>query len=275
MIERISAKQAKYRFDSLADVARYLETQAPRWPYRSSQRESYGQSWDLGTSYKEAWQLARGGWNEGAKRLQKALKAFRPKTPAPENKTDFYGHMPHVARYCAGAPDAMIRRVRTPQIGGGRVLTLYVPVNAVASVDAKHMANFGLGVAQYIYQLELEGVRVELWGVICSEVSGMRVSHTWLIKRASQPLDLAVVSFAIGHPAMFRRLGFALRERSHARPNISYGMSVDARLTDLIDPAPGAVILNGMREANRHARTPEQAQAYITRQIEGAMKQAA
>ena len=101
-----------------------------------------------------------------------------------------------------------------PRMGEGKALTLIVPVNALAGVSAQSMSNFGLGVAQYINQLETDGTRVCIIGAICSKVSGKRLTHTWTIKLADQPLDLAILSFAIGHPAMFRRLGFALRERS-------------------------------------------------------------
>jgi hypothetical protein len=130
------------------------------------------------------------------------------------------------------------------------------------------MANFGTAVAQYVNQLETDGVRVELIGMIVSLVQGRRVAHSWTVKAADQPLDLAVVAFSIGHPAMFRRLGFALRERSGAPYDPSYGRTVPAEMRDLIGPAPGTVILNGMADAGTHAQTPQAALAYVSAQIE-------
>lgn len=269
------AKTARYSFDSLADVARYLEATPRTWKQDQSETSTPDMSWDLRAGYARAWQLAREGWPEGAQAAQKALKAFAPNTPAPVDRVDFYGFRPHVPRYCAGAPDNMIRRDPTQaDRGHGRVLTLYVPVNALARVDASHMRNFGLAVAQYINQMETDGTRVEAYGVICSSCSGWRVTHTWRIKRADQPLDLAVLSFAVGHPAMFRRLGFALRERSDAPNTFGYGNSESARLTDLIDPPPGSAILNGMVRADEIAKTPQDALAYVTKQIEKVLKQA-
>lgn len=276
MQERIerSDKRARYWFESLAELARYLDNTPKTWHSNSSTGNAATRSWDLGAGYEKAWELARYGWLEGAQQAQEALKAFTPTTPAPDTKTDFYGHMPHVPRFCAGAPDCMVRKIRTPQAGAGKVLTLIVPVNATARVDAKYMRNFGLGIAQYINQLETDGIRVEVFGAFCSSISGWRVSHIWRVKRADQPLDLAVLAFAIGHPAMFRRLGFALRERCAAPQDWAYGQSVPVRADDAINAPAGAVVLNGMIDADRHARTPQTALAYITQAIDKAMEAA-
>jgi hypothetical protein len=133
------------------------------------------------------------------------------------------------------------------------------------------MANFGTAVARYINQLEAENVRVEVIGMIVSNVRGQRVAHSWTLKRASQPLDLAVLSFSIGHPAMFRRLGFALRERSHAPCDPGYGSTVPATAGDLINAPAGVVVLNGMAQASTVAKTPEDALAYISKAIDAAL----
>lgn len=264
-------KTARYAFASLAELGRYVEDTPRTWRAQESVNHFSDAFWDLNTDYKKAVCLAQEGWPEGADRMQNALKAFAPATPRTDTRNDFYGHTPNVPRFCAGAPDSMIRHVRDGRQGSGKVLTLYVPVNAMADTSADRMANFGLGVAQYVNQLEADGTRVEVFGAICSLVSSHRVTHTFGVKSADQYLDLAVMAFAIGHPAMFRRLGFAVRERCVVREDMSYGRSTDVLLTDLIDPAPGAIILNGMKDANERAPTPEAALAYITRQIERAI----
>jgi len=271
MQNRTGTRTAQYQFDSVAELARYVKDTPNRWGSTQSEKNPPEKSWDLGLGYKRAWELARDGWPEGAKQAQELLKALAQATPRPDVQNDFYGHMPHVPRFCAGAPDSMIRHTKDPRAGMGKVLTLYVPVNALASVSGEHMRNFGLGVAQYINQLETEGKRVEVHGALCSLVSGWRVTHTWRIKSADQPLDLAVLAFGIGHPAMFRRLGFALRERCAAPRDWAYGQSVSLELKDIINAPAGAIILNGMKEANKHAQTPSAALAYITKQIEKAL----
>ena len=273
MQERIDRekREARYWFDSLAELAKYLDGTEPTWRSRDSRTIGPSRAWDLQAGYDEAWKLARFGWIEGAERAGQALKALPPLTPAPVNRVDFYGHLPHVPRFCAGAPDNMIRRAYDPNQGTGAVLTLIVPVNALGSVETQHMANFGLGVAQYVNQMETNGVRVEVIGAICSRVSGWRVAHCWTVKRADQPLDLAVLAFAIGHPAMFRRLGFALREHCAAPADPGYGRPIDVHVNDAINAPTGSIVLNGMRHADSIATTPAKAGEYITKQIDAAL----
>lgn len=270
-------KYARYSFDSLSELGEYLVNAPRTWKNTDSTGPSYGNNWDLGVNYQDAVRMAREGWIEGASRVQDALKAFAPATPAPDTKTDIYGFRPHVPRFCAGAPDSMIRHCDAPIMGSGRVLTLVVPVTIQAFVQADCAANFGVAVAQYVNQLETAGTRVELIGCLASDWSyrdpkSFQVSHTWVVKRADQPIDLAVVAFSVGHPAMFRRLGFALNERSAAPNSTCHMYPRDACLSDLINPAPGTIILNGMRDANDHAPTAAKGLEYVTKQIDKAIE---
>lgn len=280
MQTRIDQKKrtALYSFDNLYEFGNWIATAPRTWNKNIDESTSYGSNaaWDLNAGYEGAVRMAQEGWLEGAQRVQDALKAFIPATAHQDTKNDVYGFRPHVARFCAGAPDCMVRHTRNDATAGqGRVLTLAVPVDANANTKAAHMANFGVAVAQYVNQLETQGVRVELVAVLISDLwqPGWRMCHAVTIKRAGQPLDLAVVAFAIGHPAMLRRLGFAASERSErAAQMASYGRAADAKLSDLINPAPGTFILNGMKDANTHAVTPQAAFEYVQQQIEKAME---
>lgn len=269
-------KTARYHFDSLHEMAAWIDRTPHTWPRERVSQDVQGppsKSWDLNAGWAGAVEMALNGWNEGAQRVQEALKAFPTATPAPDTKTDFYGFRPHVARFCAGAPDCMIRHTRDAENGGGRVLTLAVGCTANAYTDARHMANFGVAVAQYVNQLEMQGTRVEvIGGVMGSFRSGWRVSHTFTVKGADQPLDLAVLAFAIGHPAMLRRIALAAIERCEAPEEPGYGSAADLKLADLINPAPGVVILNGMRNAHENAPTAEAGFAYVSKQIEKAIE---
>ena len=268
------SNRALYWFDNLSDLVAYIDNTTPTWPYRESSREQASRSWDLNAGYEGALAMARTGWLEGAQRAQEALAALPPASPAPAYKNDFYGHMPHVPRFCAGAPDNMIRHTNPPRAGWSKVLTLVVPLAANCDTNAEYMANYGLGLAQYVNQLETDGVRVEVLAAISLEISGKRVAFSWRFKEADQYLDLCALAFSVGHPAMFRRLGFSLIERCTARPIRSYGKARDTCLSDLIDAPLGAVILNGVKDANTIAKTPELALAAIGAEIEKAMEQA-
>lgn len=268
-----SGEYARYHFDSLSELGAYIANTPRKWRGNSSRDHYSSLDWDLHARYDACVDMARNGWTEGAQKLQEALKAFPPKTPAPDTRTDVYGFRPHVPRFCAGAPDSMIRHADVAETGAGRVLTLVVPINAMAHVDAEHMSNFGIAVTQYVNQLETDGTRVELIGAMVSTINrDPRCAHTWVIKKAEQPLDLAVVAFSMGHPGMFRRLGFALRERCDLREDRVYGQTVEALLSDFINMPPGTVILNGMQNADTYAPTPEKGLEYVSKQIDAALK---
>lgn len=266
------ARTARYAFDSLGEFSGWIADTRPTWDLCSSQNNRARLEWDLNAGYAGALEMARNGWNDGAQRMQEALKAFPSRTPEPDTRTDVYGFRPHVPRFCAGAPDSMIRHTTVAETGAGRVLTLAVAINANAGTSAVCMSNFGVAVAQYINQLETDGTRVELMITQVNQFRSWRTCQAITLKHADQPLDLAVVAFAIGHPAMFRRLGFAAMERSAAPAQVGYGMAEGIKLSDLINPAPGIVILNGMGAANTYAPTAAKGLEYVSKQIETALK---
>lgn len=270
-------KTVRFQFDSLGEFGGWIANTPKVWPSAFNQADSDiapSNDWDLGAGYARAVDMARNGWIEGAQRVQDALATFPAMSPQPDTRTDVYGYRPHVPRFCAGAPDSMIRHADKAETGAGRVLTLVVGLDANGVTRADHMANFGVAVAQYVNQLETDGTRVELIGVLVGEFDAhWRAVQAVTIKNADQPLDLAVVAFAIGHPAMLRRIGFAAIERMpHVKPSYGYGRAVDAKLSDLINCPPGAVVLNGMKDAGTHAPTAAKGLAYVAKQIETALK---
>ena len=107
MQTRITKTQALYSFASLYELGEYIASAPKTWKSNASVTEALSQT--LGATYADAVRMAKTGWMEGASRLQGALRAFAPITPAPDTRVDFYGFRPHVPRYCAGEPDSMIR----------------------------------------------------------------------------------------------------------------------------------------------------------------------
>lgn len=272
MQQRIDTKEktARYAFDSLREITDYIAATPETWTYRNSHENDADQSWDLGAGWKGALNMSRHGWLEGAKRTQDTLKVFRPNASVMATRNDFYGYRPNVPRYIAGAPDNMIRHAtqETP----APALTIIVPVCANAGTGAEHMANLGVGLVQLIRQMESSGTRCEVYGAFTAEISGWRVTSSWLIKRANQPLDLAVLAFAIGHPAMLRRLCLALIERCPARETSSYGQASNTLVEDCVNLPPRAIVVNGMQDANNIAKTPEAALEYLRGAVADAAK---
>jgi len=259
-----------YQFDSMAEMQRYVDTHPQTWKDGDSSRTiGRAPSWDMNVGYDGAVRMARDGWLEGARRAQKALEVFVPRDPAPATRNDFYGHLPHVPRFCAGAPDSMIRYAPDPLSGTGRVVTVYVAISTGAGSDADYMANYGVAIAQYVNQLEQAGKRVELFACkYSSDYPGNEEQGiAWRVKAADQPIDLAVLTFAF-HPACFRRIVFAMLERS-AVTRKPYGYGIPSELTEkcVINPPVGAYYLNGMKRVNSFAKTVESALEYVSKQI--------
>lgn len=265
----------RFRFDSLQEVQRYLEATPRVWRSRESESEGMtSKGWDLEAGWKGALKLARDGWRDGAQALKSALVRLPALDPAPDLVYDTDGIIADIGRVCAGVPECMMRPSPEAIEGHGRVITLAVAINASGGTNARSMANYGTAVARYIDELETQGHQVEVIAGLCSEVSKVRCCHTWKVKGAGDTVNLATIAFSIGHPAAFRRFGFALRERlprELVREDSAYGYSRDMTLDDLVNPSPGTVILNGMKDADSIARTPEAALAFIGAQIEAVL----
>lgn len=267
-----SRNVTRIQFESLRELAKYIDGKPRTWSRNLSAEQEGYHDWDLGLGFKGAVNMAREGWLEGAQRARKALKAFAPTYPEQATKTDVYGFRPHVPRYCAGAPDNMIRHNPRATDGMRKALTVYVNVNANADMNAEYMANYGLAVAQWVNTLQVQGTRVELWGCATTEGNRDRITHSWRIKPASQPIDLAVLSFCVGHPAMLRRLEFALCERAPVPEMAGYGRAVLTTMADQFNPPKASTILTGMLDVSSHSRTPESALEYVRKQLDKFLK---
>lgn len=256
-----------YKFDSLPELYRWLDSTPRTWRGNESRNERPAMDWDLRAGFDGAMNFAKVGWVDGAQRIAKAMKAFKAPPRAPFDKLAVAGYRPSVPAYLAGSPRSMFAQADE---GGPKrpVLRLYVQVGAVCTVDAEHMANIGAAVAQYVKQREAEGTRCEVYGASSATSGRNNVTFAWLVKRADQPLDLPMLAFSIGHPAMHRRIVFALRERSACPEMFGYGRTGAIDAQNFIRPHKEAVYINGMMQADSVARTPQAALDWLARQVE-------
>lgn len=259
----------KYTFESLRDFATWLDNAPRTWRLSSStllDAEHSKHSWALGCDYPQAVKYAANGWLEGAQRPQRALARIAPRQPAKRLRNDYSGFRPHVPRYCAGAPNCMVSKGNTS--GSKPVLHIYVSISTSWRTDAECMANYCIAIAQYVRQLELAGTRCAVYMVSALLYHYARQSFQINVKGADQPLDLSVLAFAIGHPAMLRRLIFAAIERGEAKEQMGYGTPMDVVHSDLTGAPSNVAILNGMKNVNSTSTTPEKAIEAVSREIE-------
>lgn len=268
MQKQIERKLSRYSFDSLRELGTWIDATPRKWKQEQSRNNARAYEWDLDAGYDKAVQLARTGWIEGAQTVQASLKSLAPRQPAPRERNDFYGFRPHVPRYCAGAPDCMIRH--EGDTGSGKSLSLVIDICVSGATSARSMSLYGVAVAHYIKQQELEGVRCEVRVAATVILKGTRETCSVLVKRAGQPLDLAVIAYAIGHPAFFRRLWFAFCERAGSPEEYGYGSIDKVRLADVLGAPASSVVLYGMN--NCSFRTPEAALEALSVEINSKQK---
>lgn len=250
--------------DSLSDVIRWLDDEPRQWRQNSS-RQRGSRDWDLGVGWEGAVKLAREGWEEGVKRIHSELTAHFPQSfvKEPPWRHDVGGALPDVPRYLQGMPDHMWDRGRAK----GSKPIVHIVINTVCSAwtTAQQFVNYGAAITALIDEIEASGRRVELdIAAVFRSLGGYgRGSFTgivgWKVKRAGEHVDLAAISFGLAHPAAFRRIQFAMIERTPTNWDTpGYGMcggltKAHAKLLD----CERAFLLDGVGEAGSACNTAE------------------
>lgn len=256
MLKQEGPRRNVYQFDDLVDMVRYVSTEPRRWQSQDS-RSGYGSDWTLGASYDDSLKLARDGWEEGVRNIS-ALATGVPNQIVRTRELSVAGEFPDVPRYLAGDPFNMIKRgkQRVPKAS----MAIVASIGANCNVPGQEMANFGAALVALVDRLESRNVRVELYGVWRCQNMGDRstFSCSWTIKRTEDHLDLSAVAFGLGHPAMLRRLGFAVMERSPRHTEVySYGVASEVTgPIDMVNPPDNAMFIGGVGSSRQCSTLP-------------------
>lgn len=234
------------QFNNLMEMVDHI-TATPRvWRAKSSQSAGRDYEWDLGTGFDRAVAMASEGWEEGVNKVS-ALVASIPTGQRAERTYSLGGDYPDVARAISGDPFNMVRRgnAHKPR----QTMTIVVNVCCSAGTSATRMANYAAAMVSIIDRLENRGVRVELLGCAVVQTNNKRCSVVWTIKQAGDPLDLSAVAYGLGHPGVFRRLAFAVWERTPARyESIGYGYPVPVTEEDVLNLPADALLIDGLQK---------------------------
>lgn len=170
-----------------------------------------------GVSMSEALSFATNGWSAGVDEAQKVVDLFNAEHA--ERLTRAYGvagGRVNVGRLMAGNPMHMSRRQRAP---GRRVVTLFVANGMQAVIKPRTALIRAACVAAIADLLEIAGYSCEIVGVSHVVRSSDEKPYSQIavtLKHAGEALNLSDVVFGLGHPAMHRRLNFAVK---HISPN--------------------------------------------------------
>lgn len=254
--------------DSLRDAGHYIANTSRAWSQDASKSDPARNSWDLGAGYDGAVTMARDGWREGASRLHKRLEALPMNDVAPKHIWRPDGGRVSVARAMGGNPNCYKRKSR--DAGQRKAVSLVIGISANGGTDADNMARYGLAVAAYVEQLERENTPVEVVAVLSSCNSEGAITG-WKVKAFNEPFNMADMAFSLGHTAAFRRLGFALHERSTCPEMWGYGAQTTPPAEVLARIHPDAIYIGGMADADYHSTTDASAADYLADELTTAM----
>lgn len=188
-----------------------------------------------GASYNQAKKMAVHGWPEGLKKMtDKISSAATNAGPQNLNVKAIAGHSPDVARFIAGVPDCMNRKIMT-NARRKPCLDIVVCGGFSGDVGAEQIMNYGAAVVSVIDGLELAGYSLSVIVGSIVDFSSITSGAFVRLKNHGEHLDLGRLAFFVAHPASLRRLRFAHREVfvSHNEVGSGYGRSIDLTAEDM------------------------------------------
>lgn len=250
MLVRKDDKTTTLFGDDLGETVRWLQNTPRSWREGSSVTHPSSQEWSLGANWERTLQLARDGWAEGMRMVEMAAAEVQTNARTSTFRYDVAGELPDVSRFAAGDPLHMVSRARQKQ--NHPVVHIIVNVNCSGSINAKRFAEYGGALTALVDQIENTRRRVELDVLAVNTHQGRGRSRCgWKVKRAEDQLDLSAIAFSIAHPAAFRRLIFALWERTPASYHTyGYGTVSDIARSDAeAMDTPDAILFDGVGKA--------------------------
>lgn len=215
-------------FNSLHEFASFLKaTPRAKGAGNASTSTSKSQSWDLGIGLDGALDMALEGrsWEEGVTQMVKGIahaEALRKPNAIPALSHGVTGFRPDVPEYLAGNPECMIGYADEQMPAAKPVVSICNTIYS-AACTAEGMVNRGVALMSLVDALEADGQRCEVyWEYQIAGAPG-DTSFKVCIKQASEAWTPASAAFAIAHPAMGRRLGFAFFEKFKSANNATNG----------------------------------------------------
>lgn len=211
-------------FNSLDELFTYVDA-PPVIDVELSSRRTDHEEWNGTATYDDAITLARSGWTDIRPNVDAILTDIDAKVRTlvmdrPAIRFDVTGAYVDVATYLTGDPECMVEIVEEPMPVHGRVARILIQGCASWRVDADMIQARGAAVCALADALGRSGIYLEVWQefTITHKLQGKAKRTTdataVCLKRASDPLDIDLLMFPLGHPAMFRRLMFDVWERS-------------------------------------------------------------
>jgi len=205
-------------YDDLTDFVQDFEARPNQLhpEHRASEKGSY--AFTHTRDLEEALRMYRTGWPGGADELiakSEAIKrAILPNVPHHQLMHSVTGAEVDVGAYMDGVPESMLDWQTVHQ--DAEVVSIVVNASMMGAVSGNSAVKRAGVVAGMLAILAEMNIPTDLTVAYHSiGAHSQSASHTVLL-HASQPgdeIDIDRLAFIVGHPAMFRRLIFGMRER--------------------------------------------------------------
>ena len=231
--KRTATGHTQVVFTSLSAFIACADSSAERGFAECGAREQTTR-FDQGTkTYQEATMLARRGWPEGARAIDRIMagvagamsrisqgftaRVYRDVAPGKRSYLD-------PVSLLAESPDPWVCREDRGGGGGSRVVRLITNQAASASMSTSQMFARGAVVCAATALLDAANVRTEVWQGSQSSIfsrNDYRIQTRVCIKRADERLDYDTAAFMLAHPASQRRMVWAVREGFGFSPRVT------------------------------------------------------
>jgi len=209
--------------------------------------------WSGTKTYPEAEQLATEGWPKGRVEAEGLADVMEGKIGVRTEQAFVstmaeFGARPSVPHYLAGDPECMIDYRLADVSKVGRVVRIYLDVGGSAGFKPNVFMARASAVLAMIETLNRQGDQVEVYAGHSLWPGGGKTNGAlslWFTKvhGAGEVLDPDALAFFCGHPAVLRRVSFALEEnmpeqfRKDFNVGTTYGRSEDKqdRLEHLLE----------------------------------------
>lgn len=212
--------EVRHRFDRPGALLHWLDENLNQLPVgeRASERRGSRHSGQYRTAnLDEARRLYLEGWPEGVVEMQavrdEVERNVLEQVVQPQVRRSVSGSDIDMGAYLAGAPENMLEWEPHTQTADG--VRIVVNGGMLAGVASPVVMARGAVIVSLLHALQIANVPADLYLSFCSGGSyDHRASHKVLIhaSRPGEEVDIERLAFMIGHPSMFRRLIFAMRE---------------------------------------------------------------
>ncbi|GAB2576983.1 hypothetical protein GCM10027168_07410 [Streptomyces capparidis] len=177
----------------------------------------HGRDQWCGATWEEALRLAEDGWTTVLPQVDAEVAELRERvgdevlTTALVPAWDVTGSEVDIGVYLSGEPECMVEAVPQRISARGRVVTFLVPAGFVNTTPHSAVHHRGVALAALCSSIVSAGHSVEIWSGFCTYVGeGERFASVARVVSAAEPLDMGRLMFVMAHPAMLRRLWFAV-----------------------------------------------------------------